>query len=172
MTELFKKLNYKNHQEIIILNAPISFSNEMQEMSKFCMIGTHLPETTSINFILNFVLNQTEINSTAKAIVDRSNGDAIIWYAFPKKSSKNFTCNFNRDNGWEKIGELGLEGVRMVAIDEDWTTLRFRKVAYIKNMSRSFAMTEAGKLKAKKCSSEDDTRRRHRKLKYSDCTKQ
>lgn len=150
MTELFKKLNYKNESDIIILNPPISFYIEKQKISEFCTIKENLTETNSINFILNFVLSQKEIELTAKAIVDRSAGDAIIWYAFPKKSSKNFTSDFDRDNGWEIMGELGLEGVRMVAIDKDWTALRFRKVKYIKSMSRSFPMTEAGKLKAKK----------------------
>jgi hypothetical protein len=37
-----------------------------------------------------------------------------------------------------------------VAIDEDWSALRFRKVAFIKTMTRSFAMTEEGKEKAGK----------------------
>ena len=39
--------------------------------------------------------------------------------------------------------------MRQVAIDEDWSALRFRKVEHIKTMTRSFAATEAGKAKAK-----------------------
>jgi hypothetical protein len=37
-----------------------------------------------------------------------------------------------------------------VAIDEDWSALRFRRVGYIKTMTRSFAMTKAGKEKVKR----------------------
>jgi hypothetical protein len=35
----------------------------------------------------------------------------------------------------------------MIAIDEDWSALRFRKPENIKKMVRSFAMTELGKKK-------------------------
>mgnify|MGYP005835701873 CR=1 FL=1 len=43
-----------------------------------------------------------------------------------------------------------MEPVRQVAIDEDWSALRFRRVEYIKTMTRSFAMTLEGKAKAAK----------------------
>jgi hypothetical protein len=37
----------------------------------------------------------------------------------------------------------------MVAVDEDWSALRFRKVEYIKMMTRKFeALSEKGKEKA------------------------
>jgi hypothetical protein len=34
------------------------------------------------------------------------------------------------------FGREGLEPVRMVAIDEDWSAIRFRRAAFIKNMTR------------------------------------
>lgn len=48
------------------------------------------------------------------------------------------------------MGEYELEGVRMVAIDQDWSSVRFRKVEYIKTMKRreSFALSTTGKKKA------------------------
>ena len=36
------------------------------------------------------------------------------------------------------MGQYDLEGVLAVAIDEDWSTLRFRKVEYILKMTRKF----------------------------------
>jgi hypothetical protein len=56
----------------------------------------------------------------------------MLWFAYPKKSSVNYTCDFSRDTGWEILGRHGFEGVRMVAIDQDWSALRFRRVEYIK----------------------------------------
>lgn len=40
----------------------------------------------------------------------------------------------------------------MVAIDEDWSALRFRKAEFIKTMKRDakWAMSKVGKAKAKK----------------------
>ncbi len=40
--------------------------------------------------------------------------------------------------------------MRQVAIDEDWSALRFRRVDFIQTMTRSFAMTDAGKEKVAK----------------------
>ena len=57
-----------------------------------------------------------------------------MWIAYPKKSSTRYTCD--RDRGWEGMGEAGFDPVRMVAIDEDWSALRFRRVEFIKKMTR------------------------------------
>jgi len=42
------------------------------------------------------------------------------------------------------LADDGYEPVRQVAIDEDWSALRFRKVEQIKKMTRNFAYTEKG----------------------------
>jgi uncharacterized protein YdhG (YjbR/CyaY superfamily) len=65
--------------------------------------------------------------------------------AYPKGTSKRYKCEFNRDDGWTVFGEAGYEPVRMVAIDEDWSALRFRKVEKIGKMTRSRAISEPGK---------------------------
>jgi len=71
----------------------------------------------------------------------------VIWMAYPKGTSKKYTCEFNRDSGWKALGKAGYEPVRIVAIDEDWSTLRFRKVEHIKNLKRNpkGAISKAGK---------------------------
>ena len=43
----------------------------------------------------------------------------------------------NRDNGWNVLGREGFEPVRMVAIDEDWSAVRFRRAGFIKMMTRA-----------------------------------
>jgi hypothetical protein len=77
-------------------------------------------------------------------------GDGQLCFVYPKGSSKKFQCDFNRDTGWSVLGEKGFEPVHMVAIDDDWSALRFRRVEFIKKMTRSFAMTEVGKEKVGK----------------------
>jgi hypothetical protein len=73
----------------------------------------------------------------------------VVWVAYPKGSSKKYTCEFNRDSGWSSMGAQGLEPVRMVAIDEDWSALRFRRVDYIKTMKRGAAHAISAKGKAR-----------------------
>ena len=52
--------------------------------------------------------------------------------AYPKGSSKRLTCDFNRDTGWSPLRAVGFGPVRQVAIDEDWSALRFRRAEFIK----------------------------------------
>ena len=69
---------------------------------------------------------------------------------YPKGSSRKYRCEFNRDSGWPVLGAAGFEPVRMVAIDEDWSALRFRRVEHIKSMTRNprGAISRAGKRKS------------------------
>lgn len=151
MTPLFKKLNYKNQKEIVVLNSPDSFNTELNEMGKFSIVKTNLKGIKSINFILIFVQKKMEIENSVQQIFSTLADDAILWFAYPKGSSKIYKCDFNRDNGWNSLGEKGFEGVRIVAIDKDWSALRFRKVENIKVMKRSKSMTlsKDGMLKTK-----------------------
>ncbi len=112
------------------------------------MIRTTDP-VISVAFALIFVTRQSEIDTLIPQIAPGLAGDAVLWMCYPKKTSKNYKCNFNRDTGWQLLGDYSLEPVRMVAIDEDWSALRFRKVEYIKKMTRNFgALSEAGKIKS------------------------
>jgi len=156
MNAIFKKLNYKEQKQIHILNAPDSFGEVLEEMSGLTTVKTSLASAKEVEFFLAFVTKQKEVDDLTKKVVSLMKGDGLLWFAYPKGTSKKYRCEFNRDNGWNELGKNGFEPVRMVAIDEDWSALRFRKAENIKSMTRSFAMTEAGKKKiaaAKKKSS-------------------
>jgi hypothetical protein len=150
MTPLFRKMNFKEHKTIYAINSPASFSNELTAMQKIATVETDLKGAKAIPFFLAFVTKQKEVDTLAKQIGKLSTSDEVIWFAYPKGTSKKYKCEFNRDTGWAELGKQGFEGVRMVAIDEDWSALRFRRVENIKTMTRSFAMTEKGQKKAKK----------------------
>ncbi len=147
MTPLFKKLNFKDHKQIIVNNTPQSFETELATMSDFAAISVDIKKAKDVEFVICFLTTQKEIENFLKSIDKKLNGDAIIWICYPKGSSKNYKCEFNRDNGFAVVGDYGLEPVRQVAIDEDWSGLRFRKVEFIKTITRreSFALTAEAK---------------------------
>lgn len=102
-----------------------------------------------IEFVLLFATRKEELDTQVRQIAPQLKGDALFWICYPKGSSKKYQCDFNRDTGWAILGEYEMEPVRQVAIDEDWSALRFRKVTYIKTLKRKFeALSEAGKKKA------------------------
>ena len=145
MNPIFKKLNYKAQKQLHIINAPASFKKAMDEMAGLASVKTSFSGVKAFEFFLAFVTKQKEVDEFAKKIATLAEGDAVVWLAYPKGTSKKYTCEFNRDNGWTELGKAGYEPVRMVAIDEDWSALRFRKAENIKVMKRSSAISDTGK---------------------------
>ncbi|RMG54745.1 MAG: hypothetical protein D6722_28660 [Bacteroidetes bacterium] len=141
MDPVFKKLNVKDQPELLVLQAPASFQPNMAAMADRCTIRQDVPAVGTLGFALAFVTRQEEIDTFTPRLDALLPGDALLWFAYPKKSSKNYRCDFNRDTGWEKLGQLGWEPVRQVAIDADWSALRFRRVAFIKTLTRRTSMT-------------------------------
>lgn len=149
MNAIFKKLNYKDQVAIHVVNAPASFHPAMDEMRDIAAVHDSLSKAKDASFALAFATKQAEVDKFAAQVAKATSGDAVVWIAYPKGSSKKYRCEFNRDTGWAKMGEMGFEPVRQVAIDEDWSALRFRRVEHIKTMTRSFAMTKTGQEKVK-----------------------
>lgn len=146
MSALFKKLNLGERPRILVLNAPASFETELAALSGVTIVRD-AKRVRNIDFMLAFVITRRELDAAAKLAARKTEGDAVVWFAFPKGTSRNYTCEFNRDTGWVELGAAGFEAVRIVAIDDDWSALRFRRVEFIKNMTRESkrALTRAGK---------------------------
>ena len=130
----FAKLNLKDQAEIVVLNAPASFEPELKSLKGVTVRRD--AKGGDIDFSLAFVMTQKEVDTLGPQVAKKAKGDAIVWFAYPKGSSKKYKSQINRDNGWAVMGDAGFEPVRMVAIDEDWSAVRFRRVEFIKTMNR------------------------------------
>jgi hypothetical protein len=149
MPTVFGKLNLKDEPSIVVLDAPESFESELAALSKVQVMRS-TAKGKDISFAIAFCQTQASVDKAAKALATKAAPDAKLWFAYPKQSSKRYRCEFNRDTGWTALGALGYEPVRMVAIDEDWSALRFRQVGQIKSLTRraSMALTSEGKKRA------------------------
>jgi hypothetical protein len=133
-TPLFKKLNLGAQDEIIVFNAPDSFEPELKQLNGIKIVRDP-SKLKAIKFGLAFATTQAQLDRASKLLATGSEGDAVLWFAYPKGTSKRYTCEFNRDAGWGVIRAAGFDSVRMVAIDEDWSALRFRRLEYVKSAS-------------------------------------
>ncbi len=150
MDAVFKKMNFKSPKTTIILNSPESFDLNIAQIADFTVVKKNMAEAENVDFAVVFATKQAEVDEAARIFATLLLADGLLWIAYPKGTSKRYQCEFNRDTGWAKLGEAGFEPVRQVAIDEDWSALRFRRVEFIKTMTRSFAMTAKGKEKIEK----------------------
>jgi hypothetical protein len=151
MATVFAKLNLKDHKQIVVLDSPSSFESELAAL-KGVEIIRDLKQAKEVTFSLAFVTTPEQVDGLAPAIARKAEGDAIVWFAYPKGTSKRYKSQIDRDNGWNMLGHEGFEPVRMVAIDEDWSAKRFRRAGFIKNMTRAkeYRLTERGKTRPAK----------------------
>jgi len=127
---VFAKLNLRDQTDILVVDAPASFESELQALGGV-QVQRDPAAVASVAFALAFVLSQRELDAVSRLLAAKAEGDAVLWFAYPKATSKRYRCEFNRDSGWDVIRSLGFDSVRQVAIDEDWSALRFRRVGYI-----------------------------------------
>lgn len=149
MASTFDKLNLKEQKQILVLNAPESFEPELKSLRGIA-VQRDLTKAGQVEFSLAFVTKQKEVDTLGKAVAKKAAGDAVVWFAYPKGSSKKYKSEINRDSGWKVLGDAGFEPVRMVAIDEDWSAVRCRRVDFIKTLTRGkeHRMSAQGKARA------------------------
>jgi hypothetical protein len=135
VTAVFQKLNLKTQREIAVFNVPVSFEPELSRLEGVKVLRNP-KKPTGVQFALAFATQQAELDRLSNILAAEAQGDALLWFAYPKGTSKRYNCQFNRDSGWHVIRGAGFESVRQVAIDEDWSALRFRRLEYIKPSAR------------------------------------
>ncbi|KEF41105.1 MAG: hypothetical protein ER33_13380 [Cyanobium sp. CACIAM 14] len=94
MTPLFKKLNLTTQSVIHVLNAPNSFSAELEALNE---VEVRRERKASGDFVLAFAITQAEADSASQLIASCTEGDAIVWMAYPKVTSRRYRCAFHRD---------------------------------------------------------------------------
>jgi hypothetical protein len=133
MKNLLVKLNYKGQKRIALINAEenftFSFSNELKDV----MIDKEIDPRYPYSFIILFVKSILEVELITPIALHNLMADGILWFCYPKKSSKKYNTDLDRDHGWKALNDSGLHGVRLVSIDEDWSAMRFRNVKFIKS---------------------------------------
>jgi len=135
MTTLWDKLNLKEGQEVVVVNAPKSFAAALKALPG-SRVQRHISAIKDLTFVLVFVERKSELDKLSAAVIAQASGDAVFWFAYPKGTSKTLACDFNRDKGWDVLRASGFDTVRQVSIDEDWSALRFRRTEFINRRSR------------------------------------
>jgi hypothetical protein len=139
MKKLIEKLNYKGHERIALINAEESFTLPLTAELVNVIIDREIDPRYPYEFIIVFVKSVSEVDSLAPIALHNLVADGILWFCFPKKTSKKYNSDIDRDHGWNVLNESGLHGIRIVAIDKDWSAMRFRNIKFIKSSSEIFA---------------------------------
>ncbi len=135
--ELIQKLQFKEPENAFITGIPSELEEPLALLKQISLAETEL---ANLDFALVFVQKQEQLNEWIDKVAPQLRGDALLWFAYPKKSSKRYSSEINRDSGWSRIGDHKMEPVRQIALNEDWSALRFRKLDFIKKLTRRDSM--------------------------------
>jgi hypothetical protein len=138
MKELLKKLNFKGHRRIVIINAEDDFLKTFSDNLEGVITDKVVDQRCPYEFMLIFVKKVKEVENIAPVALHNLTADGILWFCYPKKSSKNFTPGLDRDHGWEALNRSGFYGVRLISVNEEWSAMRFRNIKFIKSTSGRF----------------------------------
>ena len=133
MQQLSKKLQLKQGQYLLLLNAPASAAELFS--ADGIVVKKEQDKRNRFDAVQLFVHNKAELNSFAQEAIENLRPNGMLWIAYPKKSS-GMESDLTRDEGWKVMSENGYEGVRQIAIDDVWSSLRFRHKSERKEPSK------------------------------------
>jgi len=77
--------------------------------------------------ILVYAANRTALEKLLGPAVKALGDEARLWVAYPKAGK--LETDLNRDTLWPLLEKKGFEGVRLVALDDTWSAMMFRRAA-------------------------------------------
>lgn len=111
--KLSEKLQLKADQKIRVVNCPRG-------------LALGLSQDNKADAVLLFAASVNDLNRLAPPVIAKLGDDELFWIAYPKKTSA-IKTDIDRDHGWDAVTKAGWQGVRLVAIDDTWSAMRFRK---------------------------------------------
>ncbi len=125
MNPVLKKLQFKGQSPVLLLKTPAEFKPTRDAFA----VPVHNAPKGAYGFVLAFAKSRAEATAHAKALEKALlDGASLLWIAYPKGSSKKYQADLNRDSLHALMAEHGFDGVSLVALDDDWSAMRFKRV--------------------------------------------
>ena len=121
MQDTIKKFKFKGNG--VVFNAPTALAAEFVKLDFKTKFDKKVKSTNT----LVFINNSHEYLSFLKTQLDNIEVDSVLWFAYPKGTSK-IKTDINRDTIRVTGEEFGITTVTAIAIDETWSALRFRPI--------------------------------------------
>jgi hypothetical protein len=126
-TSLIKKLQIKAGTRLWLINVP-------QALAEAISAGAEVEPVHAgddYDGALAFCRSVLEVEAFSSQILERLPVDGLFWLAYRKGAAGKET-GLSRDDGWAALDRAGFRPVRSIAIDDEWTAIRFRERALVK----------------------------------------
>jgi len=125
MKKLLEELNYKDQQRIVLLNADDKLRKQFAAALKKITIDADIDPRFPYHFMMIFVKNIAEVEHVATAVIHNLSDNGVLWFCFPRKSSKKLETDLSEDFGWKSLNDSGFQGKQLITVNNDWFALRF-----------------------------------------------
>ena len=118
-----QKLLIKEGYRVLFVHPPENQAELLGEMPP--KITVVEDAVSPVDFILAYIADRKELEKHLGELKKRLKPRGLLWIAYHKGTSKVKT-DINRDtiNGYAH--SLGMEGIAMISMDDDWSALRLR----------------------------------------------
>ena len=121
-TPLAKKLGIKSGMRVWLRNAPEGFEDLLEGLPEEVSLSRR--RRANVDLVLCFETSVRELTSDVDVARSVIPSDGVIWTAWPKRASK-VPTDITEDRLRELFLPTGLVDVKVCAIDEIWSGLKF-----------------------------------------------
>ncbi len=123
---VLEKLQLTDEKNILVQGLPSSIEKQFIKLN-FAKSVTPLLRSRRIDFALVFAVSKTQLTGILHDVVPALHEEGKLWIAYPKLTSK-IASDLSRECNWDHINSFGYENMDMVALDNTWCAVRFRKM--------------------------------------------
>ena len=115
-----KRLQVKGNRRLAVIGASAALEKT---------VGAHKAraEASNADVVLLFAPDRARLDAALPGLLEKMAQTAILWVAYPKLSSS-LAADLSRDVIHALAPSYGIDTVSQIAIDEDWSALRFKRV--------------------------------------------
>ena len=115
-----ERLQVKGERKLAVIGAPA-------DVDRSVGAKTARAQPANADVILLFAPDRAQLDRALPQVLEQVRKEAILWLAYPKLTSK-IAGDLSRDIIHALAPKHGLDTVSQIAIDDDWSALRLKRV--------------------------------------------
>ena len=124
-TPLAKKLGVKAGHKVGLVNAPQGIAAKFTVLPEGATVSEKAGKGSDV--VIGFLRKEAELSKVADAGQKALKPEGVLWLCYLKGGAKVGT-DLNRDILWRAAKPLGLEANSQIALDDEWSAMRFKRV--------------------------------------------
>lgn len=117
-----KKLQIKEDYSVLLLNS----NPDLHPLFDGIRLEYSSENNRGFDSVIMFAKDEEEIGQFLPKADNNLKPRGLLWLSYPKKSGK-IPSELNRDVTWNIVKDFGMEPVRLISLNDDWSSMRLVK---------------------------------------------